>query len=107
MAGAAGGGRSARGRRPRRSPTGTPRPGSPPATSNVALKPITVDGLPFARRALGKKPDPLDDADDSKPYALAQAMPPKVRIKLGGKPAGRLTIFWRTLLGGPEAHCAG
>src|SRR5262249_39768907 len=36
--------------------------------SKVALAPLSVDRMPIGKRA----PSPLDDAEDSKPYALAQ-----------------------------------
>jgi hypothetical protein len=44
--------------------------------SNIKLAPLTIDRMPVGRMLLGRKgpakPSPLDDAEDSKPYALAK-----------------------------------
>jgi hypothetical protein len=42
--------------------------------SKVGLAPITLDRMPLGQRR-PTKPSPLDDAEDSKPYVLAQPIP--------------------------------
>jgi hypothetical protein len=62
--------------------------------SDVALAPITHERMP----KLKKRPDPLDDAEDSKPYSLAQpAREDRGRVKRQDNAALNL---WRRQIGG-------
>jgi hypothetical protein len=65
--------------------------------SKVALAPITLDRIPLGQRS-PTKPSPLDDAEDSKPYALAQP----VLERRGGVRVQDNVIarIWRRQLGG-------
>ncbi len=61
--------------------------------SSVALAPLTLDRVPRPR-----KPDPLDDAEDSKPYELARPMvETRGRVRVQDNILVRL---WRRELGG-------
>jgi hypothetical protein len=80
--------------------------GTPPAPiaswlqgnlSKAALAPITVDRMPIWRKK-PTKPSPLDDAEDSKPYALAQPVRERGgRVKAQGNV---VAMVWRRQLGG-------
>jgi hypothetical protein len=64
------------------------------AISQVALAPLTLDRVPIRKR----KPDPLDDAEDSKPYVLARPLiEDRGRAKVQDNVVLRL---WRQQLGG-------
>ena len=64
------------------------------AVSQVALAPLTVDRMPLFK----KKPDPLDDAEDSKPYVLAK---PLVENRGRAKVQDNVVLrVWRQQLGG-------
>jgi hypothetical protein len=65
--------------------------------SKIALAPITLDRMPIGQRR-PTRPSPLDDAQDSKPYALAQP----VRQKRGRVHVQDNVVlrFWRRQLGG-------
>jgi hypothetical protein len=61
--------------------------------SSVALAPLTLDRVPRPR-----KPDPLDDAEDSRPYVLARPMvETRGRVRVQDNILVRL---WRRELGG-------
>jgi hypothetical protein len=63
--------------------------------SSVALAPLTLEKVPRLR-----KPDPLDDAEDSKPYGLARPMvEPRGRVRVQDNVLVRL---WRRELGGVQ-----
>ena len=65
--------------------------------SKIALAPITLDRVPIGRRR-PTQPSPLDDAADSKPYALAQPVRPKRgRVRVQDNVIARV---WRRQLGG-------
>jgi hypothetical protein len=67
--------------------------------SNVALAPLTVDRMPLRPAS---KPSPLDDAADSKPYALAQ---PLVENRGRVRPQDfALVRLWRRELGGIQKN---
>jgi hypothetical protein len=65
--------------------------------SNAVLAPITVDRMPLGQRK-PTKPSPLDDAEDSKPYVLAQPLP-KERGAVRSQDHVVLRV-WRGQLGG-------
>jgi hypothetical protein len=65
--------------------------------SNVKLAPITEDRMPIFRKKAAK-PSPLDDAEDSKPYVLAQPVrESRGRVKAQGNAVMRV---WRGQLSG-------
>lgn len=66
--------------------------------SHAALAPITVDRMPMGRARPSKKPDPLDDAEDSKPYALATPYREKSRGRVRRQDNVALN-FWRRRVG--------
>ena len=68
------------------------------ANSNVALAPLTVDGLPIGRAGKPAKPKYDDDLGDSKPYALAEPLRPSVN-RPSSRPAGDAKMLWRKELG--------
>jgi hypothetical protein len=62
--------------------------------SKVGLAPVTVDRMPLYK----KKPDPLDDAEDSKPYVLAK---PLVETRGRARVQDNVVLrLWRRELGG-------
>ena len=62
--------------------------------SNVGLEPLTVNRMPLYK----KKPDPLDDAEDSKPYVLAKPLvETRGRVRVQDNVVLRV---WRRQLGG-------
>ena len=65
--------------------------------SNAVLAPITLDRMPLGQRR-PTKPSPLDDAEDSKPYVLAQP----IREERGAvRPLDNVVLrVWRGQLGG-------
>jgi hypothetical protein len=65
--------------------------------SQAALAPITVDRMPLGQRR-PTKPSPLDDAEDSKPYVLAQP----IREERGAVRSQDNVVLrvWRGQLGG-------
>jgi hypothetical protein len=70
------------------------------ASSNVGLKPLTIDKMPILGSRKPRKPLIDDDLGDSKPYALAEP----VRAKKGmfvstGKPVSGAKMLWRKELG--------
>ncbi len=66
------------------------------AISKVALAPLTVDRIPLFK----KKPDPLDDAEDSKPYVLAK---PLVENRGRARVHDNVVVrVWRRQLGGVQ-----
>jgi hypothetical protein len=68
-------------------------------TSKLGLVPITVDRMPVGwPRERERAPSPLDDAEDSKPYALAQP----IREKRGAVRSHDNVVLraWRGQLGG-------
>jgi hypothetical protein len=71
------------------------------ASSDVGLAPVTVDRMPIGMRK--KAPaTPLDDAEDSKPYLLAEP----VQAASHGRSSGRPNIaaqVWRGQLGNVQA----
>ena len=67
--------------------------------SKVGLAPITLDRMPIGRRRERERaPSPLDDAEDSKPYVLAQP----IREERGAvRPLDNVVLrVWRGQLGG-------
>jgi hypothetical protein len=67
--------------------------------SKVGLAPLTVDRMPILRRREPeRRPSPLDDAEDSKPYVLAQP----IREKRGTVRVQENVVLrvWRQQLGG-------
>jgi hypothetical protein len=68
-------------------------------TSKLGLVPITLDRMPMGwQRERQRAPSPLDDAEDSKPYALAQP----IREKRGAVRSHDHVVLraWRGQLGG-------
>src|SRR5262249_61445325 len=65
--------------------------------SNAVLAPITLDRMPLGQRR-PTKPSPLDDAEDSKPYVLAQP----IREERGAVRSQDNVVrrVWRGQLGG-------
>ena len=64
--------------------------------SKVALAPLTVNRMPLFK----KKPDPLDDAEDSKPYVLAKPLVEnRGRVRVQDNVVVRV---WRRQLGGVQ-----
>jgi hypothetical protein len=68
-------------------------------SSNPGLAPITMDRMPLGYRK-PTKPSPLDDAEDSKPYALAK--PVATAGGRGGKGLNPAVVLWRRQLGGVQ-----
>ena len=67
--------------------------------SKVALAPITLDRMPLGYRR-PTQPSPLDDAEDSKPYALAQPVrKDRGRVRVQDNVVVRV---WRRQLGGVQ-----
>jgi hypothetical protein len=66
--------------------------------SQAVLAPLSVDRMSIAKKK-PSRPSPLDDAQDSKPYVLAQ---PEVRASFGGSSAldNIVVRAWRQQLGG-------
>ncbi len=65
--------------------------------SQAVLAPITVDRMPLGYRR-PTKPSPLDDAEDSKPYVLAQ---PEIAARgRAGRQDNAVLNLWRRQLGG-------
>jgi hypothetical protein len=67
------------------------------AASDVGLAPLTVDRMPIGMRR-GSAPSPLDDAEDSKPYLLAEPVPAASRGRSSGRP-NVVAQVWRGQLG--------
>jgi hypothetical protein len=67
------------------------------ASSNVGLAPLSVDRIPIAPKR-GSGPTPLDDAEDSKPYALTKPTVAE-RYRSSGGPAGLIVTIWRRDIG--------
>ena len=70
------------------------------APSDVALAPLTVDGLSVGGRKRPIKPKYDDDLGDSKPYELAKPLKAaSPSAYSGGKAAGGVKMAWRKELG--------
>lgn len=65
--------------------------------SGAALAPLTVDRMPLGRKTPAK-PSPLDDAEDSKPYVLAQ--PVRESRGRAARQDNVVLNLWRRQLGG-------